>query len=72
MYATTFPLAAWLICIVTFISILSGALMLLAAAQEDRDPDGAPKRVRRLRNGGVRLILAGVIILIGYAAWRLF
>jgi hypothetical protein len=53
------------------VAIAIGAMLIVASEQEARRPYGNGQRIRSDRNGGVRFILAGVLILLAYAVWRL-
>jgi hypothetical protein len=71
MYLPTTSLLPWLICIGAMVAIAIGAMLIVASEQEARRPYGNGQRIRSDRNGGVRFILAGVLILLAYAVWRL-
>lgn len=72
MYVEPFPYLAWLAAISGCGSIVIGAMLMMAATEESRSPNGNPHRVRSDGVMGVRLILAGVLILLAYAVWRLW
>lgn len=72
MHTSSFPHLAWLVAVSGFGAIIIGALLLRSATLESRSPYGRPERVRSDGAGGVRFIMAGMMVLIGYGAWRLF
>lgn len=72
MYLDRFPLTDWLLAVSAFGAIAIGALLVMAATQESRSPNGDHRRVKSDGVMGVRLILAGVMVLVAYAGWRLF
>lgn len=71
MYAPSFPLWAWLVCVAGMGAIAIGIMLMLVARRASRA--GAPEaHVRADGVMGVRLILAGALQLLACAVWRLW
>lgn len=72
MYQPAPNLLAYLIAASSFGAIIISVLLVMAATQESRSPNGDHRRVKSDGVMGVRLIVAGAMVLVAYAGWRLF